>query len=281
MAKKNTDTTDPIENDEINLTQEEIDAVFSKIHAAVEDLSEKQEAKRSSKKNAKKSTDIVPQDQMLPVKLPLIPLAGRPIFPGIFTPLMINAPDDIKVIEEAYGGDACIGICLLKNEAENPSVTDLNEVGTVARIIKKINLPDGGLNVFISTLKRFRIRKILHKSSPMVVAAEYLDEEEDDTFEVKALTRALLSEMKEVSENNPLFSEEMRLNMVNIDHPGKIADFIASILNIEKADQQKILEMINVRQRMEFPSGFCSERRMASLRCCYRRRRINECRYQN
>ena len=65
------------------------------------------------------------------------------------------------------------------------------------------------------------------------------------------MTRALISEMKEVSENNPLFSEEMRLNMVNIDHPGKIADFIASILNIDKDEQQKVLEMLNVRQRME------------------------------
>jgi ATP-dependent Lon protease len=57
--------------------------------------------------------------------------------------------------------------------------------------------------------------------------------------------------MKQISENNPLFSEEMRLNMINFDQPGKIADFIASILNIERADQQKILEILNVRQRME------------------------------
>ena len=57
--------------------------------------------------------------------------------------------------------------------------------------------------------------------------------------------------MKQISENNPLFSEEMRLNMINIDHPGKIADFIASILNIDKNDQQKILEMTDVRERME------------------------------
>ena len=85
----------------------------------------------------------------------------------------------------------------------------------------------------------------------MVAIVDYLDDEEDDTFEVKALTRALIGEMKEISENNPLFSEEMRLNMINIDHPGKIADFIASILNIEKQDQQRILEIQNVRQRME------------------------------
>ena len=92
---------------------------------------------------------------------------------------------------------------------------------------------------------------MLHAESPIVATVTYLEDEEDDTFQVKALTRALISEMKEISENNPMFSEEMRVNMVNIDHPGKIADFIASVLNIEKNEQQKILETVNVRQRME------------------------------
>ena len=68
---------------------------------------------------------------------------------------------------------------------------------------------------------------------------------------VKALTRSLISEMKQLSENNPLFSEEMRLSMVNIDHPGKIADFITSILNIDRKDQQDILETFSARVRME------------------------------
>jgi ATP-dependent Lon protease len=124
-------------------------------------------------------------------------------------------------------------------------------VGTAAKIVKKINLPDGGVNIFISTLKRFRVKKPLHPANPIIAAVEYLEDEEDDTSEVKALTRALISEMKQISENNPLFSEEMRLNMINIDHPGKIADFIASILNIDKTEQQKILEILNVRKRME------------------------------
>ncbi|MBQ9494950.1 MAG: endopeptidase La [Treponema sp.] len=252
MAKKKIDDIDITqESDSVHISQAEVDAVFNKLKTTSDNKKTDSTEKSASKKSAKKSTEIVPADQMLPVKLLLVPLAGRPIFPGIFTPLMINAPDDTKVIEEAYAGGGYIGICMLKNDAESPAVSDLHEVGTVARIIKKINLPDGGLNVFISTLKRFRIRKALHNGAPMAAAAEYLDDEEDDTFEVKALTRALLSEMKEISENNPLFSEEMRLNMVNIDHPGKIADFIASILNIDKADQQKILEMVNVRQRME------------------------------
>jgi ATP-dependent Lon protease len=194
---------------------------------------------------------IIPIDQMLPPRLPLVALMGRPIFPGIFTPIMIGNPTDVKVIEDAVAGDGLIGLVMLLNETDTPSITDLYTVGTAAKIVKKINLPDGGINIFISTIKRFKTKKTLNPSNPIVAAVEYLEDEEDNTSEVKALTRALISEMKQISENNPLFTEEMRLNMINIDHPGKIADFITSILNIDKADQQKVLEIINVRKRME------------------------------
>jgi len=195
--------------------------------------------------------NIVPIDQILPHKLYLVALMGRPIFPGIFTPIMIGNPADVKVVEDANSGDGLIGLVMMQHETDTPTIKDLYTVGTAAKIVKKINLPDGGVNIFISTLKRFKIKKTLNESAPIVAAVEYLEEEDDNTSEVKALTRALISEMKQISENNPLFSEEMRLNMINIDHPGKIADFIASILNIDKAEQQKILEILNVRKRME------------------------------
>lgn len=230
---------------EVTVEAESIDSI-------VEDNKILKEEKTESKgkKNVKKGS-IVPVDKMLPNKLFLIGLNGRPIFPGIFTPLMINNSDDIKTVEQAFDSDGFIGLVLTNNDVENPAISDLYDVGTVARIIKKINLPDGGINIFVSTIKRFKIKKCLNSKLPVVAAVSYLDDEEDDTFEVKALTRALISEMKEISENNPLFSEEMRLNMVNIDHAGKIADFIASILNIDKTEQQKVLEQVNVRARME------------------------------
>jgi ATP-dependent Lon protease len=63
--------------------------------------------------------------------------------------------------------------------------------------------------------------------------------------------RLLVSEMKQLTKNNRLFSEEMRLNMVNIDHPGKLADFIASILNVDRKKQQDVLETVVVRRRIE------------------------------
>ncbi len=229
-----------------------------------EDSKPEETNKKSSpkKKNKAKRVDvtegvidssIIPLDQMLPPRLYIVPSEAHPLFPGIFTPVMINAGEDTRTVEEAFANDGFIGIIMLKDSAGDgnaPTVSDLYKVGTVARIIKKINLPDGGLNIFISSIKRFKIKKVLSKTTPICVAVEYLDDEEDDTFEVKALTRALISEMKEISENNPLFSEEMRLNMVNIDNRGKIADFVTSILNVEKEEQQKILEETNVRSRL-------------------------------
>ncbi|MDR0708321.1 MAG: LON peptidase substrate-binding domain-containing protein, partial [Treponema sp.] len=197
------------------------------------------------------SDQMAPLEQILPGKLPIVSLVGRPIFPGIFTPIMILNPFDVKVVEHAVSEDGLIGLVMLANEVETPVFGDFYKVGTAAKIVKKINLPDGGLNIFISTIKRFKIKKAVSAKNPVVAVVQYLEETEDETPEVKALTRALLSEMKQISENNPLFSEEMRLNMINIDQPGKIADFIASILNIDKAEQQKVLEQTNVRKRME------------------------------
>ncbi|MEW5813950.1 MAG: LON peptidase substrate-binding domain-containing protein, partial [Spirochaetota bacterium] len=187
---------------------------------------------------------IIPADHILPNKLLIISLMGNPIFPGIFTPFMIALQDDINVINRSMSTDNLIGLLLFKTDEPDKSTgpKELYEVGTVAKIVKRINLPDGGMNIFISTLKRFRVKKFLSAEPPITAAVEYLDDVYDDTDEVKALTRSLISEMKQISENNPLFSEEMRLNMVNIDHPGKIADFITSILNVGRHEQQRILE---------------------------------------
>ncbi len=196
--------------------------------------------------------EIIPAGQHLPDKLYIIPLSGKPIFPGIFTPLMIMSKKDIAVVEQSLINDSMLGLVLLKDEESSEvSPEELYTVGTAAKIVKKINLPDGGMNIFISTIKRFRIKHYISEIQPLTAEVDFMNDEAEKTMEVKALTRSIISEMKQVSENNPLFSEEMRLNMVNIDQPGKIADFIASILNIDRTEQQKILETLNVRKRME------------------------------
>jgi len=194
---------------------------------------------------------IIPTSQVMPPKLNILPITGTPIFPGIFTPLIVAAVRDVELVEHIMTEHRFIGLVLTRTEnAENPTGDELHKVGTVAKVVRKVNLPDGGINIFVSTLKRFRIKKFIYKEHPITVAAEYLEDKNFESNEVRALTRSLISQMKQVSENNPLFSEQMRLNMVNIDHPGKIADFITSILNIDRNEQQNVLETLDVHERM-------------------------------
>ncbi len=322
------------------------------------------------------SNELIIANKDLPSELLLIPMASKPLFPGIFTPILINEADDIALVEKAYEGDRTIGLVLTREEpdhseqaaeeqqkdsekqekrtkqhtdsenstgkqgtkktkslktpppprsrgagregtklrirlpmsrkrAENgeteteaepeedhftelsedlsegleDGLSDTNEahetnprfkcgksesgleyqhsqelydIGTVARISRKINLPDGNLNIFITTLKRFRIQSLHSDTYPLVAKVEYLEDVlPEKTDELKGLTRALLSEMKRLADNNPLFTEEMRLNMVNIDSPGTIADFTASILNLPREVQQQILAELDVFKRME------------------------------
>ena len=149
---------------------------------------EKKDSKKKKisgkKKEAKDGSfgSIISIDQTLPVKLPLLALNGRPIFPGIFTPLMISNSDDVKTVEDAFADNGFIGLVLSKNESETPCVSDLYSIGTAARIIKKINLPDGGVNIFVSTIKRFSIKRTLSAKNPVVAVVSYLEDEESDTF---------------------------------------------------------------------------------------------------
>lgn len=195
---------------------------------------------------------IVPAALSLPNRLVLMPLTGMPIFPGMLTPMVASPGAQSAIANAALELDGFLGLILTNDpENDNPAPDQLCTVGTAAQIVRKMNLPDGGLNLFISTIKRFRIAKILDSGPPIVAAIQPLDDVNMDSDEVQALSRALISEMKQVSEDNPLFSEEMRLNMVNIDQPGKIADFLSSILNIDRTQQQEILEQLDVRTRME------------------------------
>ena len=196
--------------------------------------------------------ELMPVEQTLPRNLFILPLVGNPIFPGLFTPLVVESKEDIEIVNQALNQGGDLGLLLVKDEQKtNYDSENLFRVGTVAKIIKKIKLPDGGLNIFISTLKRFQVKEFHSNGKYIVSDVEYLEDIADNPTELKAWTRQLITETKKLSRGNPLFTEEMRLNMVNIDQPGKMADFIASIINIDRRQQQRILETLNVRRRME------------------------------
>lgn len=199
-------------------------------------------------------SDLVSIDQVLPSKLYIIPIRYRPIFPGIITPLIISHGRFTEVIDKVIHDTRAIGLVLIKDDNKDEiTAGDLYSFGTAAKILKRINLPDGGLNVLINSIKRFRVKRIISEDPYIVAEVDYIEDIVADkkSIEFKAITREVLSKLKILSDNNPLFTEEMKLTMLNVDEPGKIADFVTSILNIEKTDYQDILETVNVKKRLQ------------------------------
>ncbi|MBN2324642.1 MAG: endopeptidase La [Spirochaetes bacterium] len=200
-------------------------------------------------------TTLVSMDKLLPSKVLVIPMKSRPVFPGIFMPLIIDGEKYKRTVDKSLETDGFVGFILMKNpeinDAETAGEEELYRVGTVGKIIKKINLPDGKVNIFVNTLKRFEIKKYLSIDPYILAAVSDVDTPSKMDNEIKALVRALYSEIKEVSEDNPFFTEEIKLNMANLDGVEKVADFVASILNIEREEQQRILEIFDVKSRIE------------------------------
>ncbi len=197
--------------------------------------------------------ELISIDQTLPNSLYIIPIRYRPIFPGIITPLIISQGKYVDVIDKVLNDSRTVGLVLIKDdEKDEVDAEDIYDYGTAVKILKKINLPDGGVNVLINSIKRFKIEDIVTQRKSLVADVEYLTDQIDKkkSTEIKALTREVLSQLKKLSEHNPLFTEEMKLTMLNVDEPGKIADFVTSILNLEKDEYQEILEIMNVEKRL-------------------------------
>lgn len=198
-------------------------------------------------------TKLARLEDSLPKQIFLLPIKVRPVFPGIITPLIVPPGRFIQSIEESSKGAGFLGLILLKeDESELPSEDNIFQIGVVARILKKINLPDGGMNILVNTIQRFKINSI-HTKEPVLVANVKYPEEELGTSKnnIKALMRTLLILTKELAQNNPLFTEDMKLTMMNVNEPAKMADFVCSILNLEKEEYQSVIEAIQINDRLE------------------------------
>ncbi len=198
-------------------------------------------------------SELASIDQSLPDQLYIIPIRYRPVFPGIVTPLVISQGRFCDAIDRVIKNSRTVGLVLIKDdEKDEVAPDDLYAFGTAVKILKKVNLPDGGVNVLINSIRRFKIEDIISEKKYLIADIEYLSDEKHSkrNVEIKALMREVLKQLKKLSENNPLFTEEMKLTMLNVDEPGKIADFVTSILNIEKNEYQNILETLSVKRRL-------------------------------
>jgi ATP-dependent Lon protease len=201
---------------------------------------------------------LTPEDEeqmnseTLPETLPILPLRNTVLFPGVVIPITAGRDKSIHLIKDANNGSKVIGVVSQKDEeTENPDVKDINTLGTVAKILRVLQMPDGNTTVIIQGKKRFEIAEVLTKK-PYITAtvretAELRPEKNDKQF------LAIIESIKELAlkiiRDNPNIPSEASFAIKNIQSDSFLINFVSSNLNLDVKAKQELLEIGSLQER--------------------------------
>ena len=201
---------------------------------------------------------LTPEDEeqmnkeSLPETLPVLPLRNTVLFPGVVIPITAGRDKSINLIKDANNGSKTIGVVSQKDESvENPGPEDINTVGTVARILRVLQMPDGNTTVIIQGKKRFKIDAVLtekpYLTAKVSEAAEERPDEKGSEFE------AIIDSIKELAfkiiKDNPNIPSEATFAIKNIQSNSFLINFVSSNLNLAVKEKQQLLEIANLQER--------------------------------
>jgi len=189
-------------------------------------------------------------NEQVPEFLPILPLRNTVLFPGVVIPITVGRDKSIKLIRDANKGSRMIGVVSQKDVAiEDPTFNQLNTIGTVALIIKMLQMPDGNTTVILQGKKRFYLKEEV-QSEPYIKATiepfkEVKKAKEDKEF------KAMISSIKDMAMNiiqlSPNIPSEAGIAIRNIESTSFLMNFISSNMNADMSAKQKLLEVTNRR----------------------------------
>lgn len=188
-----------------------------------------------------------------PEILSILPLRNTVLFPGVVIPITVGRDKSIKLIKEAYKGDRIIGVVAQKDVSiEDPTFEQLHSVGTVAHIIKMLQMPDGNTTVIIQGKQRFQmVQEVQSEPFIKVVVAKFAETKHKSDKEFKNLIASIKEMSSQIIQLSPNIPSEAGIALKNIESTSFLINFISSNMNAEMAEKQKMLEMGNLRKRAE------------------------------
>ena len=189
----------------------------------------------------------------IPDEIPILTLRNTVLFPGVVIPITVGRDKSIKAVNDAYKTDKLIGVLAQKDSnIEEPTVSDLEDIGTVAKIVKLIKMPDGGTTIIIQGKKRFKVEEITEdepyfKAKITVLVEENLKDDADFSAMVSSI-KDLAAQIIGLSPNLP---SEASIILKNIENPSFLIHFVSSNLNSDIREKQKLLEINNIKARAE------------------------------
>nr|WP_101844495.1 endopeptidase La [Halobacillus sp. Marseille-P3879] len=186
------------------------------------------------------------------IKLPLLPLRGLLVYPSMVLHLDVGRDKSVNALEQAMIDDNQIFLVSQKEvNIDDPTVSDMYEIGTVARVKQMVKLPNGTNRVLVEGLYRASVDHIQEGEEYYEADVQKLEDIHDDHKEEEALMRTLLSQFEQYVKVSKKVSKETYNTVADVDSPGHLADQITSHLPIKIKDKQKVLETSNVKQRLK------------------------------
>jgi len=194
------------------------------------------------------------ENRTIPQELPILPVRDTVLFPGAVMPLPIGRESSLALLESLQGAEKLLGVVAqLDPRIETPSASDIHTVGAVAKVHKMVRMPNGNVVAFLEGLDRIRVLEVVG-FTPFLRARVELqpDLEDQPDAELTALERNVQEIFREVVARSPQLSDDLQTAVTHIDHPGRLADFIAANLpSLTTMVRQELLETFNVRKRLE------------------------------
>ncbi len=189
-----------------------------------------------------------------PLELPLLPLRDVVVFPHMVIPLFVGRPKSIKALEAAMEAERRIMLVAQKAAAKDePSVTDMFEVGCISTILQMLKLPDGTVKVLVEGQQRARVNRIEDGEQHFTanVSPVEIADKDPKSSEIEALRRAVMQQFDQYVKLNKKIPPEILTSISSIDDPGRLADTIAAHLPLKLDNKQIVLDLADVKLRLE------------------------------
>lgn len=234
---------------------------------------------------ANSSSNVVAE---IPSEVVIIPIVNSPIFPGMIAPIILSEDKYTPELDAYLNKSNYVALNLVKfkdfGEAQDSVLQEMDEeqvsleedtddvklapmtsasdltpkgitpkdiykVGVLCKVIKKLKLPDGSVNLLVHGMKRYRAVEYIADAPLLIARTEVFNDIHEPDEELDAYTRSVINQVKKLSEINPYFNEEMKLAMLNSPSPGSLADLVAFALSLDVPEAQDFLETLIVKKR--------------------------------
>src|SRR5690625_4742361 len=186
------------------------------------------------------------------IELPLLPLRGLLVFPSMVLHLDVGRDKSVIALEKAMMGDQFIFLAAQKKVSlDEPEPEEIYRTGTVAKIKQMIKLPNGTLRVLVEGMHRGEVVRYVEDKDEFIVEVKELEEIHGEIAEEEALSRSLLKYFGQYIKVSRKISQETLATVSDIEEPGRLADIITSHLSLKLKDKQSLLEITNIKQRLE------------------------------